>query len=741
MRTRIFVLTSLVLFLLMISACSNGGVVGPFDRFTAQALDSNGNPLSGVSVLVNGSITGISADSSGYFQLDESSFTQGINSVNRVSIGQNGIVLVTREIVPMHTQELIFQYPKSNKPAGAVLGYTYDDYSAEPLEGVQLILMNEKLGLFQAKSGTTGEFCFTGIPEGNYQLTAQKEKYHLGVAGVVVEAGGATYQGVSLQPMNKARFEDGVMVRGYIFDSNTMAPIEGVSLSMTVDTGYMGMPEPWMQMEDGESPPTDPYYGGPGDDPDTNYRESMPPMYDPQYQETTTNADGYFAFTDPAIGYGLSLNYWKDGYLSGNEYKNIYGLAEDLTLSLMMKPLIMTSACGIVKDGNGDPIKGAYVEFIFAGDEIKYYNDDPSGPLLGMPADPGWGGFEDAVGQNEGSGGGGRGAPQAPPGMGGTFGDGSDPLDNPLLQNYRWENQNGRQGASAPYFTGYYSANTDDNGEFCFDSLPAGAYYYFASAYKHQAVSGDLTVVEDSAENNFEFVCPSIPVGSVFGVVKDNKGVPVVDALVNCVQPYVDPFAYTDSNGAYRIDNVPTGNWIVSAFKYGYITDSFNTAIGEDAEVEINLHLEVYDPPAVTTVYFSGKVIDGSTGQGVEGARMIFTTANNAFFSDLTSGPGGFYNGQLIATEYNVLIQHPDYQDLYMRFWVDTLYPQFDFYLWSIYGGSGPWGGIMPGVPGMTDGGSFGGDETGGAPSPQEDPLNSDPDSPFDPDGYFDNRR
>lgn len=736
MKARIFVFASMVLFLFTISACSGGGVTGPFDRFTAQALDSDGNPLTGVSVLVNGGITGVTADTSGYFQLNESSFTQGINSVNRVSIGQNGIVLATREIIPTHTQEMIFQYPKSNKPAGAVLGYTYDDYTTEPLDGVQLILMNENLGLFQAKSSVTGEFYFTGIPEGNYQLTAQKDKYHLGVAGVVVEAGGATYQGVSLQPANKARFEDGIMVRGYIFDSNTMAPIEGVAVSMTVDTGYMGMIEPWMDMEDNVPPPdsTGPFSG-------VDSRESMPPMYDPQYQEATTNADGYFAFTDPAIGYGLYLNYWKDGYLGGNEYKNIYDLADDLTLSLTMKPLVMTSACGIVKDENGDPIKGAYVEFIFAGDEIKYYNDDPSGPMLGMPSDPGWGGFEDAVDDNAGSGGGSKGAPQAPPGMGDPSNGGSDPLDNTLLQRYRWENENGRGGASEPYFTGFYSANTDDNGEFCFDSLPAGAYYYFASAYKHQAVSGDLKVVENPAENIYEFICPSIPVGSVFGVVKDDKGFPVVDALVNCVQPFVDPFAYTDSNGTFRIDNVPTGNWIVSAFKYGYLTDSFTTDIGEDAEVEINLHLEVYEPPAVTTVYFSGKVIDGFTGLGVEGARMIFTTADNQFFSDHTSGSDGFYNGQLIATEYNVLIQHPDFQDLYMRFWVDTLYPQFDFYLWPIYGGSGPWGGIMPGVPGMMDDGTFGGEGSGGAPAPQEDPLNDDPDTPFDPDGYFDNRR
>jgi hypothetical protein len=736
MRTRIYLIMSLALFLFMLSACSGGGPSGPFDRFTAQVLDSNGSPLTGVSVLVNGGVTGVTADTSGYFQLDESSFTQGVNSVNRVSIGQNGIVLATREIVPMNTPELIFQYPKSNNAAGAVMGYTFDDYTALPLEGVQLILVNEKLGLFQALSNTTGEFFFTGIPEGNYQLTAQKDQYHLGVAGVVVEAGGATYQGVSLQPSDKARFEDGIMVSGYIFDSDTMAPIEGVSLSMTVDTGYMGMPEPWMEMKDGTLP-SDPSMPDSGSD----NRESMPPMYDPQYQEATTNADGYFAFTDPAIGYGLYLNYWKDGYLGGNEYKNIYDLSEDLTLSLTMKPLVMTSACGIVKDENGDPIKGAYVEFIFAGDEIQYYNDDPSGPSIGMPADPGWGGFEDAVGENEGSGGGGKGAPQAPPGMDDPSGGGSDSLDNPLLQDYRWENQNGREGESAPSFTGYFSTNTDDNGQFCFDSLPTGAYYYFVSSYRHQGVSGDLKVVENPAENYYEFVCPAIPVGSVMGVVKDENGIPVVDALVNCVQPYVDPFAYTDSNGAYRIDNVPTGNWTVSAFKYGYITDSIDTEIGENAEVVINLNLTVYEPPAVTTVYFSGKVIDGSTGAGIDGARMIFTTADNQFFSDLTSGSAGFFSGQLIATEYNVLIQHPDYQDLYMRFWVDTLYPQFDFYLWPIYGGSGPWGGIMPGVPGMMDDGTFGDEETGGAPSPQEDPLNSDPDTPFDPNGYFENRR
>jgi protocatechuate 3,4-dioxygenase beta subunit len=725
------ILSAFLLFFL--SACSGGH--GPFSSFNAQALDSDGNPLRGVTVLVNGANTGITADNMGAFSLDASHFTNGVNSINQVSIGEKGVILFSRAIIPADMSTIVFQFPKGNGPFGSVTGYVFDDLEVKPIEEALLTLFSEQLGLFQTSTMSDGKYDFSEIPAGAYRITAQKDGYHTGVGMVNVESNSQTYQGLSLQPKNKQRYQDGIMVSGYVTNKDTQLPVQGTSVSITVDTGFIGIPEPWLidpVMPDNPTPrEDDPDQTLPGSN-DLGAPTMPPTQYDPQYQETTTNESGYFEFELPVVGYGLYINYSKSDYLSSGDYFDIYSATEDMVINKELQPLVMTSARGKVLDGDGQPVKGAYVEFIFAGEEIKHYDD--GGPEIGMPMDPGWGGFKDAVDNSFGSGGS---VPSAPPSyeLGGETGDGSNPLDNPLMQRYRWENQNQREGADAGSdqgFFGYYSDVTDDTGEFSFDSIAVGAYYVFATAYKHESINTDVTIVVDADQNYFELVINAIPVGSVTGVVIDESGKPVPEALVNCVQPFVDPFTYTDDQGNYKIDNIPVGDWIVSAFKYGYITDSKDTAISEDDTVIVNLQIQSYVPPQVDTVHFSGRVVDGATGAGIEGARMIFTTMDNQFFFDSTSSTNGFYTAELIPTQYNVLIQHPDFQDLYIGFWVDSLYPQYDFSLLPISGGWGPWGGIFGGGGSFEDGGQAG----GGAPT--NDPTTP---SPFDPDEVMRDRR
>jgi len=727
MRTMFYLLIALTAFLAV--SCSHGGPNGPFTRFTGMVYDSNGQPISDMTVLVNGTNTGIKSDGQGAFILDPGTFSAGIDSPNRISIGDGGVVIVSREIVPIDTHDFVFQFPKADGPTGSVTGSVYDDFTTNTLEGVHITLFNPELGLFRTISGENGGFYFTDIPAGRYRLTGRIEGYNVSIAMIEVIADQETYQGIALQPLNKPHFQEGVIVKGNVIDSKTGWGIEGAHLTMTVETGYIGMPEPWLVGE-GQ---TEPSNSTPPSEAGSDGYYSPPVRYDPQYQETTSQADGYFEFTEPATGYGIYLAFWKDGYLSGNYYMDILGLEEDIVLTLELTPLVMTSAHGKVIDDAGQPIKSAWVEFIFAGGEIPIYPDQP--PLPGMPNDPTWDGYKESVDQSQGSGGS-TSAPEAPPSFGGNdFQDGNNPLDNPLMQQYRWEHQNEREGGAAgdeEPFNGYYSMVTNDNGEFTIDSLPVGAYYVFVSSYKHLSVSQNVETVEDPVANYYEFTCARIPVGSVAGTVKDETGAVVANALVNCVQPYVDPFAYTDESGQFTIDNVPTGDWIVSAFKYGYLTDSGNVTIVEDQTITLNLSIESYTPPQVQTVNFTGRVTDGMTGAGIEGARMIFTTTDNQFFYDATSYSDGFYSAELIPTEYNVLIQQPDYQDLYIGFYVDSLYPEFDFSLWPIAGGQGPWGGQIPGGRGWEDGNQSGGAPTSEPPAP--------PDS-FDPNQVFDNRR
>ena len=140
--------------------------------------------------------------------------------------------------------------------------------------------------------------------------------------------------------------------------------------------------------------------------------------------------------------------------------------------------------------------------------------------------------------------------------------------------------------------------------------------------------------------------------------------------------------------------------WIISGYKTGYLTYSVDTPITENATAQVNLSIVQYEPPEQTIIAYSGHVVNGSDNSGVVGADVVFTPVNNEFgqwYQHLTSGSNGAYSAQLIATEYNVLIQQSGYEDLYIRIWVDSTYPQMDFWLWPIGGGGGVWGGApMP---------------------------------------------
>jgi len=89
-------------------------------------------------------------------------------------------------------------------------------------------------------------------------------------------------------------------------------------------------------------------------------------------------------------------------------------------------------------------------------------------------------------------------------------------------------------------------------------------------------------------------------------------------------------------------------------------------------------------------------VVDGTDNGGLGDADLVFTPVDNEYggwYQHVVSGANGAYSCTLIPTEYNVLVQRPDYQDLYIRIWVDSINPSMDFWLWPVSGGGGPWGG------------------------------------------------
>lgn len=726
----------------LLASCGGGTSFNPpdgFDKLSARVLDATGQPLSGVAVRVEGRDTGVTTDANGGFELPAAAFPNGANGQNELSFGRGGAIFGSETIVPGENGDgsVTIQIGPANPGGGdgtaSLSGTVYDEAAQTALPGVEMSLFSMEGGVYVTQTDAQGAYLFENLPAGEWQLAAYKDGYYPEMAAVQIPDGADVVQDLALTARGVIVPGEGLVVKGVLKDAKTSAPVGGALVTLYADTGYLGIPEVGLyddvknDIGTDEAPPS----GGSGD---ASRGSSMmaPFYYDPQYQETTTNADGSFEFENPVVGYAIWLNMSAEGYLNGSWYQSIDGLEGELELDLTIEPIIPTDISGRVTDEDGNPVAGAYVEFVYGMG---------GGPVMGMDVPAGIDVMdmaEDGQSTRDNTGG----TPPPPAmmdGSGGSDGAGWEDYqaaapgeapadsgsDNMLMQDFLFKQRSGHGASDAEPFTGYYSAVTDDNGEYSFQDVPAGTYYVFASAYRHLTFNAEFEAVEDAQQNVLDIELPNVPVGAVEGTVTDESGTPVPDALVNCTQPNVDPFTYTDASGHYRIENVPTGDWLVSAYKQGYLTVGVNTPILEDDTVIVNITINTYEPPEQDTLLLGGRLSDGVTNAGIANADMVFTPVDNELGGNyyrhvVTAGDGSFSVDLIANGEYNLLVQKEGYQDLYIRIFVDPSWPQMEYALWPIGAQGGSWGGVVP--PRPPDGGGGGSTDPGVPGEPAEPP-------------------
>ena len=155
----------------------------------------------------------------------------------------------------------------------------------------------------------------------------------------------------------------------------------------------------------------------------------------------------------------------------------------------------------------------------------------------------------------------------------------------------------------------------------------------------------------------------------------------------------------------------------------GYLTMGEIVEIRDGQATKVNLVLETYDAPDVTTGNMSGTVFDGYDDSRIPGADMVFTPRENelggAYHRHVVSDGSGRYSTSLAQVEYNLLIQKPDYEDIFIRIWPESFNREMDFWMWPVGapGGGGGGGGI--GIEPW-----FGEDDVDEpAPPPVDDPI------------------
>lgn len=205
-------------------------------------------------------------------------------------------------------------------------------------------------------------------------------------------------------------------------------------------------------------------------------------------------------------------------------------------------------------------------------------------------------------------------------------------------------------------------ARTDSTGTYSI-TLPTGTYHVEAGARGYSTVRVDSVVVGDFAPTVLNFALDAINYGSIAGMVYDTANAPVVNAWVEArmIAGNWRGRAHTDSTGAYLIENVIPGNYILAAHAAHYQpavhTDTVAVADGQ-AVTGIDFHLLPYVQPNGT---IAGLVTDDSTGLPIaEAMVMAFGHPNGGhhrfnFRMTRTAADGTYLLERLNTVPYKVL--------------------------------------------------------------------------------------
>ncbi|CAH8712648.1 carboxypeptidase-like regulatory domain-containing protein [Paenibacillus thiaminolyticus] len=165
--------------------------------------------------------------------------------------------------------------------------------------------------------------------------------------------------------------------------------------------------------------------------------------------------------------------------------------------------------------------------------------------------------------------------------------------------------------------------------------------------------------------------------GSVTGTVTDANGDPIADATVKLFTANNVPFEHTNTNasGVYLFDQIPAGNYTITASMTGYLTPN-NIPVGVIAERQSTVNIAMQPDPNVSTLTIYG-IISDTFGNPVEGASVdLFMQTDGgrvAVGSVITNSQGQYLFTELGAGTYIIVAGKFGY--LPVENWVGALTP------------------------------------------------------------------
>lgn len=195
---------------------------------------------------------------------------------------------------------------------------------------------------------------------------------------------------------------------------------------------------------------------------------------------------------------------------------------------------------------------------------------------------------------------------------------------------------------------------TDSGGNFELE-VPAGTYEIIASYEGYRATTQYSGV--SIGTSSLSFVLYEV-LGTVSGQVTDGVST-LADVMVSLTNANSHYSATTTSPfGAFRMENVTPGVYVLRAFKNGYNSTGYPNpiTISKGSEIGINLTLE-----AASNLYglLRGMVL--YNGKPLEGVKVVLSMESKVYLTTSTDGSGNYSFDRVAPGQYELLISKNGY--------------------------------------------------------------------------------
>ncbi|MFI8687005.1 carboxypeptidase regulatory-like domain-containing protein [Rossellomorea sp. NPDC077527] len=162
------------------------------------------------------------------------------------------------------------------------------------------------------------------------------------------------------------------------------------------------------------------------------------------------------------------------------------------------------------------------------------------------------------------------------------------------------------------------SVVVNQDGTFSFNNLTPGTYTVLASAPNYSTVQAGVSVLANQSSTVDLILVPNP--GSVSGIVTDNMGNPIGNAIVQIFDQnnILIGSGFTDSSGQYIVGNLPSGsfNVVVNSPGFGQVITGINLGVGQDLT---GVNVSLIPNPGI----INGQVTNLTTGDPISGATVV----------------------------------------------------------------------------------------------------------------------